>query len=63
MSTAGGAFRQEVQVDLLAEPVQIDFCELTDRSTENADACKCLVIVGESVGRATATPRGSSSTI
>ena len=51
MSTAGGAFRQEVQVD---------FREPTDRSTENADACKCLVIVGESVGRATATPRGPS---
>ena len=29
MSTAGGAFRQEVQVNLLAESVQIDFLEPT----------------------------------
>ena len=47
-------------MDLLVEPVQIDFREPTDRSTENADACKSFVIVGESVGRATATPRGPS---
>ena len=55
-------------MNLLAESVQIDFLEPTDRSTENADAIlqeaidvvKSLVIVGESVGRTTATLRGPS---
>ena len=68
MSSAGGASRQDVQVNLLAESVQIDFFKSTDRSTENADAIlqeaidvvKSLVIVGESVGRATATLRRPS---
>ena len=68
MSTADGAFRQDVQVNLLAESVQIDFLEPTDRSTENTDAImqeaidvvKRQVIVGESVGRATETLRGPS---
>ena len=60
------AFRQDVQVYLLAESVQIDFLEPTDRSTEKAvailqeaiDDVKSLVIVGGSVGRAAATLRG-----
>ena len=48
---------------LLAESVQIDFLEPTDKSTEEAvailqeaiDDVKSLVIVGGSVGRATTT--------
>ena len=36
----GGAFRQDVQVNLLAESVQIDIFKSTDRSTENADAIR-----------------------
>ena len=40
MSSAGGAFRQDVQVNLLAESVQIDFFKSADRSTENADAIR-----------------------
>ena len=64
--TVGVAFHQDVQVYLLAESVQIDFLEPTDKSTEEAvailqeaiDDVKSLVIVGGSVGRATATLRG-----
>ena len=54
VSTAGGAFCQDVQVNLLAELVKIDFLEPMDRSTEEADVIlqeaidvvKSLVIVG-----------------
>ena len=63
----GEAFHQDVQVNLLAESVQIDFFKSTDRFTENADVIwqeafdvvKSLVC-WESVGRATANLRGPS---
>ena len=55
-----------MQVNFWQKPVQIVFFEPTDKSTEEAvsilqkatDDVKSLVIVGGSVGRATATLRG-----